>query len=56
MVQAPNRTLISDAAWQKVVAREAIIWPIAFEKKLTSPEIGSVSPTGRYQIPYKFWR
>jgi len=48
MAQAPGRTLISDAAWQKALAREAIIRPIAFEKKLTDAEIGSVCPTGRY--------
>lgn len=37
MAQAPDKTLISDAAWQKAVAREAIIWPIAFEKKVDQP-------------------
>ena len=35
MANAPNRMRISEAAWQKAVAREAVIRPIAFAKKLT---------------------
>lgn len=48
MVQKPDRMLTSETAWQKAVAREAVVRPIAFEKKLTDAEIGSVCPTGRY--------
>lgn len=38
MVHTPDRMLISETAWQKAVAREAVIRTIAFEKKLTGPE------------------
>ncbi|WP_205910381.1 hypothetical protein [Rhizobium sp. FKL33] len=38
MAQTPDRMLISATAWQKAVDREAVIRPIAFEKKLTGPE------------------
>jgi len=38
MAQASKRTLISDTAWQKAVAREAVIRPIAFKKKLSAVE------------------
>lgn len=37
MAQTPERMLISATAWQKALAREAIIRPIAFVKNLTAP-------------------
>lgn len=62
MVQTPERTLISETAWQKAVAREAVIRPIAFQKNLTAPErfaacreLG-LKPTRFYQLLAQFRR
>ncbi|AMD56871.1 hypothetical protein AWN88_00895 [Agrobacterium tumefaciens] len=38
MTQTHERVLMSATAWQKAVAREAVIRPIAFQKSLTAPE------------------
>lgn len=62
MAQAPHRTRISDTAWQKAVAREVVIRPIAFEKKLSGPERSAacrelgLKPTRFYQLLAQFRR
>ncbi|NTJ45005.1 DDE-type integrase/transposase/recombinase [Agrobacterium larrymoorei] len=60
MVRTPDRMLISQTAWQKAVAREAVIRPIAFVKTLTAPErfaacrqLG-LKPTRFYQLLSQF--
>ena len=62
MAQTPDRMLVREAAWQKAVNREAVIRPIAFEKKLTAPdrlaacrELG-LKPTRFYQLLAQFRR
>ncbi|WP_234843248.1 DNA-binding domain-containing protein [Sinorhizobium meliloti] len=62
MAQSPDRMLISDTAWQKAVAREAVIRPIAFVKNLTGHEkfaacreLG-LKPTRFYQLLAQFRR
>ena len=62
MAEAPDRTLIGDMAWQKALAREAVIRPIAFQKNLTAPErfaacreLG-LKPTRFYQLLAQFRR
>ncbi|XUY29992.1 Mu transposase C-terminal domain-containing protein (plasmid) [Agrobacterium sp. rho-8.1] len=62
MAQTTRTTLISEAAWQKALAREAVIRPIAFGKKLTGPERFAVcrqlglKPTRFYQLLGQFRR
>jgi putative transposase len=62
MVRIPDRTLSSETAWQRAVAREAVIRPIASVKKLTAPEkfaacrqLG-LKPTRFYQLLAQFRR
>jgi putative transposase len=62
MAQAPDRMVISQTAWQKAVAREAVIRPIAFAKNLTGRErfaacreLG-LKPTRFYQLLAQFRR
>ncbi|OAV50578.1 transposase [Rhizobium sp. WYCCWR10014] len=62
MAQTPDRMLISETAWQKALAREAVIRPIAFIKNLTGPErfaacreLG-LKPTRFYQLLAQFRR
>jgi putative transposase len=62
MVQTPDRMIISETAWQKAVAREAVIRPIDFVKKLTGPErfaacreLG-LKPSRFYQLLARFRR
>ena len=38
MVQTPDKMLNRVTAWQKAVVREAVIRPLAFEKKLSAAE------------------
>ncbi|MFN3833775.1 MAG: Mu transposase C-terminal domain-containing protein [Allorhizobium sp.] len=38
MVQTPDKMLTSETAWQKAVVREAVIRPLAFERKLSAAE------------------
>ncbi|PDS35099.1 transposase [Rhizobium anhuiense] len=62
MAQTPDRMLISETAWQKALAREAVIRPIAFVKKFTGPERLSacrqlgLRPTRFYQLLAQFRR
>ncbi|WP_051649911.1 DNA-binding domain-containing protein [Rhizobium etli] len=62
MAQTPDRILISEAAWGKALAREAVIRPIAFVKNLTGPERFSacrklgLKPTRFYQLLAQFRR
>ncbi|KQZ62095.1 transposase [Rhizobium sp. Root149] len=62
MVRTPDRTLSSETAWQRAVAREAVIRPIASVNKLTAPEkfaacrqLG-LKPTRFYQLLAQFRR
>jgi putative transposase len=62
MVQTPDKMLTRETAWQKAVAREAVIRPIAFEKKLSAAErfaacrqLG-LKPTRFYQLLAQFRR
>ncbi|MDI5929405.1 hypothetical protein [Rhizobium leguminosarum] len=62
MAQTPDRMLIGETAWQKALAREAVIRPIAFVEKLTGPERFSacrqlgLRPTRFYQLLKQFRR
>ena len=62
MAQTPDRMLIGETAWQKALAREAVIRRIAFVKKLTGSErftacsqLG-IRPTRFYQLLHQFRR
>ena len=62
MVQKPDRMLTSETAWQKTVAREAVIRPLAFVKRLIGPErfapcrqLG-LKPTRFYELLGQFRR
>ncbi|MBY3211785.1 Mu transposase C-terminal domain-containing protein [Rhizobium laguerreae] len=62
MAQTPNGTLISETAWQKALAREAVIRPLAFGGALSVSERSSacrqlgLRPSRLYQLLSQFRR